>query len=81
MGRAVGRDIDVQYHPERPGDLARLRADTTRACRLLGPLPATPLATGLARLVNWYRTSGCPPEQLLAQEQLNTWDTAADADT
>ena len=81
VGRAVGRDIDVQYHPERPGDLPRLRADTTRACRLLGPLPATPLATGLARLVNWYRTSGCPPEQLLAQEQLNTWDTVADADT
>lgn len=41
--------------PERPVEIRRMRADASRARRLLGWQPRQDLDTGLARTIEWYR--------------------------
>jgi len=41
--------------PMQPGDVPATWADTTLQEALIGPLPKTPLAEGVARFVEWYR--------------------------
>jgi len=47
--------------PMQPGDVPATWADTTLQEALIGPLPKTPLAEGVARFVEWYRAyhGGC----------------------
>jgi UDP-glucose 4-epimerase len=68
-----GRNIAVEYGPERPGDVRRLLADSAKAQRLFGFKPKTSLQQGLERLRDWYQASGKSPETLLADEQPINW--------
>jgi UDP-glucose 4-epimerase len=68
-----GRNINVEYGPDRPGDVRRLLADSSKAERLIGFKPETSLQRGLEALRDWYQASGKNPEELLADEQTVNW--------
>ena len=71
---AVDRpNAEVVHDRPRPGDVARLVADVSRAKSMLGYQPRVTLSEGLQRLLQWYHDSGVPPEQLLEQEVLHNW--------
>lgn len=65
--------VRVEHGPDRPGDVRRLFADSTKAARLIGFRTTTTLEAGLAKLRDWYRQSGRKPEDLLAEEQAVNW--------
>jgi UDP-glucose 4-epimerase len=71
----VGRAVDIAHDAPRPGDVDHLRADASRAQRLLGYAPAVTLADGLRRLKQWYEESGLSPEQMLEAETVRSWET------
>jgi UDP-glucuronate 4-epimerase len=56
-----------QHLPNQPGDIPLTCADISKAYRLLGFRPATPLENGLGRFVAWYRSTQARPEIALAR--------------
>lgn len=69
-------EAKTEYADPRPGDVLRLYADTEKARSLLGYRPAVSLIDGLKRLKTWYEARGIPPEELLREERVKTWETA-----
>ena len=65
----------VEYDSPRPGDVARLCADTQQARDLLGFRPQVDLHAGLAHLLAWYQSLGQPWEDLLEQETVRNWES------
>ena len=58
----LGRPAIREYAPMQPGDVPETFAAIDRLAALTGFAPSTPLATGLARFVAWYREYyGIPP--------------------
>lgn len=55
IGRQTGFTMPANYDPPKPGDIDRSVVDASRAARVLGWEPFTPLADGLRRTVEWYR--------------------------
>jgi len=51
---ATGRVITKEFLPMQPGDVPATWADISLLRRLTGYAPATPIAEGLARFVDWY---------------------------
>jgi UDP-glucose 4-epimerase len=75
---ALGRsDAIVEHDRPRPGDVARLCADLSRARALLGYQPRVSLEEGLERLLRWYRDHHLTVEQLLEQEVVHNWAPTA----
>jgi UDP-glucuronate 4-epimerase len=58
LERATGRTAIRKQEPLQPGDVPLTWADISKAQRLLGYRPATPLSEGLKRFVDWYRAVG-----------------------
>jgi len=59
--RALGRKAQINQLPEQPGDVPITCADISKAKRLLGYRPTTPLRAGLPQFVDWFlqtQTSG-----------------------
>ena len=54
----TGRKAIREWRPPEAGDSPLTWADTSKASRVLGYRPATPLKEGLARFVKWYRAAG-----------------------
>ena len=54
---ALGRKATINRLPEQPGDVPLTCADISKARRLLGYQPATPLRVGLPRFVEWFHQS------------------------
>ncbi|HZS12125.1 MAG TPA: GDP-mannose 4,6-dehydratase [Nitrospirales bacterium] len=52
---AVGKPAKIDFRPPEPGDVPVTCADITKARRLLGYQPTTPVRVGLQRFVEWYR--------------------------
>ncbi|MFN2507880.1 MAG: GDP-mannose 4,6-dehydratase [Chthoniobacterales bacterium] len=52
--RALGRKAVIKQRPEQPGDVPITCADISKAKRLLGYNPRTPLREGLPRFVDWF---------------------------
>ena len=52
--KALGRTARINRLPEQPGDVPLTCADVSKARRLLGYRPATPIAEGIPRFVEWY---------------------------
>ena len=52
---ALGKKAVIDRQPLQPGDVARTFADITAAGRDLGYKPATDMAVGLGRFVEWFR--------------------------
>lgn len=57
IAEQMGYDGPVEFRPNRTADVRRHVADTRRATELLGPVATTGLAEGLARTIDWYRSS------------------------
>lgn len=62
----IGVDVDVEYGPERPGDVRHSMADISAAGTDLGYEPAVTLEDGIRRTVNYYR------EQELEVQRVST---------
>ncbi len=58
---ALGVEAQIERHPEQPGDVPQTWADLSRARRLLGYDPQTPLVDGLAHFADWLRGQETPP--------------------
>ena len=52
---AAGRKARIEMKPKPAGDVVRTYADITLAARDLGFAPKTPLETGIADFVEWFR--------------------------
>jgi len=55
LERATGKKALRDPQPVQPGDVPLTWAEISKAERLLGYCPATPLAEGLGKFVEWYR--------------------------
>jgi UDP-glucose 4-epimerase len=66
--------VEVLHDAPRPGDIARMCADGSRAREVLGYAPEIPLRDGLARLRDWYVKTGASADGLLTQEVIHNWD-------
>jgi UDP-glucuronate 4-epimerase len=51
---ALGRRAHINLLPEQPGDVPLTCADVSKARRLLGYQPTTPLPIGLPRFIEWF---------------------------
>ena len=59
--RAVGRRARINRLDDQPGDVPLTCADISKARRLLGYRPATPIAEGIPRFVEWYLQTQAAP--------------------
>ncbi|KAF4318470.1 hypothetical protein G195_007936 [Phytophthora kernoviae 00238/432] len=50
----VGKKAKITILPDQPGDVPRTSADISKAQRMLGYKPTTPLAEGLQKTWEWY---------------------------
>jgi UDP-glucuronate 4-epimerase len=57
LERATGKKAVSNQQPLQPGDVPLTWADISKAGRLLGYHPMTPLPDGLREFVEWYRTA------------------------
>lgn len=55
IAQALGVKPVIDRQPPQPGDVERTYADVSRARRLLGYDPSTPVEDGIPRFVEWYR--------------------------
>ncbi len=55
--KELGKTARINQLPEQPGDVPLTCADISKARRLLGYNPKTPLSAGLPKFVEWFR--GC----------------------
>ncbi|WP_299129886.1 NAD-dependent epimerase [uncultured Amaricoccus sp.] len=53
---ALGRPAIQEFLPPQPGDVPDTFADSSRLARAVNWRPATPIAEGVARFVDWYRS-------------------------
>jgi UDP-glucuronate 4-epimerase len=53
--RALGKTAVKRHRPRPPGDVARTFADVSDLAAAVGFRPDTPIETGIARFVAWYR--------------------------
>lgn len=52
--KLVGKKAKINMLPDQPGDVPRTSADISKAQRMLGYKPTTPLAQGLQKTWEWY---------------------------
>jgi UDP-glucose 4-epimerase len=64
----------IQFHPARPGDVLRHLGDNARFKALLGFAPRVGIEEGLARTIDWFRSLPYPPEKMLSEEVLKSWE-------
>ncbi len=57
LERATGRKALREQKPSQPGDVPLTWADISKAGRLLGYRPSTPIEEGLEKFVAWYRAA------------------------
>ena len=57
LERELGRDAVIDRQPPQPGDVPQTFADVSKARRLLGYDPRTPIEEGIRRFVEWFRTT------------------------
>ena len=57
LTKALGKDIEPIFGPDRPGDIKHSNADISKAKRLLGYDPQYDFARGLNEAIEWYKTN------------------------
>jgi len=55
LERLLGRKAELNFMPMQPGEMLRTCADVSDLEKAVGFRPDTPIETGLARFVEWYR--------------------------
>jgi UDP-glucuronate 4-epimerase len=63
---ALGRPAKLNWLPAQPGDVPITFADISKAKRILGYDPQTPIAEGIQSFVDWYRCSGVTARRAVA---------------
>jgi UDP-glucuronate 4-epimerase len=58
LERELGQKARIDRQPTQPGDVPQTYADVTRARRLLGYDPQTPIEEGIRRFVEWFKEEG-----------------------
>jgi UDP-glucuronate 4-epimerase len=56
IGEACGVEPMLDRQPMQPGDVLITYADISKAKRMLGYDPKTPVREGIERFVRWYRS-------------------------
>lgn len=51
----LGKKATINELPEQPGDVPRTSADISKARKLLGYNPQTPLSKGIPKFIEWYQ--------------------------
>ena len=54
--KALGKKAKINKLPEQPGDVPLTCADISKARKLLGYNPTTPLRVGLPKFVEWFQS-------------------------
>jgi len=54
MEEALGKKAEIQWLPDQPGDVPITYADISKARKLLGYHPQTPLAEGIEAFLRWH---------------------------
>lgn len=54
IGRTLGRPVQIERHPDQPGDVRLTDADLRRAGRELGFRPKVGIEEGIGHFVRWY---------------------------
>ncbi|HEV3218136.1 MAG TPA: NAD-dependent epimerase/dehydratase family protein [Candidatus Acidoferrales bacterium] len=67
LEKTAGRPANRHHLSIPPGDVPLTFADNSKARRLLGFCPATPLEDGLEQFVAWHRYSAIHPQRILAK--------------
>ena len=57
LSKALGKDIEPIFGPDRPGDIKHSNADISKAKRLLGYDPEYDFAKGLNEAIEWYKAN------------------------
>jgi UDP-glucuronate 4-epimerase len=57
LEQELGRDAIIDRQPTQPGDVPQTFADISKARRLLGYDPQTPIEEGIRRFVEWFKGS------------------------
>jgi UDP-glucuronate 4-epimerase len=55
LEEALGRKAVIERRPPQPGDMPLTHADITKARRLLGYQPTTPIETGIKKFAEWFK--------------------------
>jgi UDP-glucuronate 4-epimerase len=55
LEEALGRKATIERCPPQPGDLPLTYADITKAQKLLGYQPTTPIETGIKKFAEWFK--------------------------
>ena len=55
LAKALGKDIEPQFGPDRPGDIKHSNADISKAKELLGYDPEWDFEKGIEAAIEWYR--------------------------
>jgi UDP-N-acetylglucosamine 4-epimerase len=53
--KALGKDIEPIFGPDRPGDIKHSNADISKARELLGYEPEWSFERGIEAAIEWYR--------------------------
>ena len=53
--KALGKEVEPQFGPDRAGDIKHSNADITKAKELLGYAPEYNFEQGIALAIDWYR--------------------------
>jgi UDP-glucuronate 4-epimerase len=51
----IGREADIAFEPDQPGDVPVTYADVTKAVRILGYEPSVPIEEGIRLFVKWLK--------------------------
>ncbi len=57
LTKALGKNIEPHFGPDRPGDIKHSNADISKAKRMLGYDPQYDFAKGLAEAIDWYKAN------------------------
>ena len=55
LEESLGEQAIIERHPPQPGDMPRTHADISKAQRLLGYQPTTPIEVGIKKFVEWFK--------------------------
>jgi UDP-glucuronate 4-epimerase len=69
LEQALGRTAIIERQPLQPGDVPQTYADISKARRLLGYNPQTPIEEGLKRFVSWFKETGVRGQRSEVREQ------------
>ena len=57
LTKALGKNIEPHFGPDRPGDIKHSNADISKAKRMLGYDPQYDFARGLGEAIEWYKAN------------------------